>query len=409
MGAISDFPNQSKSDRWLSGISLESNPLEELTIKLKSDLDRQSNLQQFGISPGYAGAASGIYTARNHDHTSLLNSLSAEYLLPTNNGKVEFRGIANHQYFDQAVHRIQAFGFADPLAYPNLSQANTVTDTDLGQQRTVYELAFGARYDDYYGLHFGISHRSYFSSTLDPDRYSNFLPTIEGAIDFGQLLYLGFFNNLKLHFNLGRTLREASLLYNDWSYASVNNSIIDYSQVYEAADLFSHEELLPEIEDKLELGLDVQTEIPLSAEFVYYRNQTDNLIAPTFGTLGQVVLSNAATVTDAGFTASVRYRRYFYSAKLNINSRLNWHTYSSRVQNLNSAMAWLPLAGFSEVQTVLAPGKDLGAIYGSSYQRNDEGEIMIGNDGFPLKDSSLNQTGGTIPAWTLGWSAEVSW
>ena len=57
----------------------------------------------------------------------------------------------------------------------------------------------------------------------------------------------------------------------------------------------------------------------------------------------------------------------------------------------------------------MAEGDPMGAIYGTTYLRNSNGERIIGNDGFPIEDTDLKMIGNPIPDWVLGWSSFVEW
>ena len=59
----------------------------------------------------------------------------------------------------------------------------------------------------------------------------------------------------------------------------------------------------------------------------------------------------------------------------------------------------MPLAGFSEVAAGLAPGYPVGALFGSTYVRHDNGQLLIGADGFPIKNPELHYVGSPIPQW----------
>lgn len=404
VGVISEFPNQTDTERLMAGLGLRAALADQLELSLKTDIDRQHNDSNFGIAPGYSGALDGIFTHRNHRSNYVFNRLMGQFDLPINKGEMKFRAGLNHQFFEQSLQRTDAFGFLSPNTYPNLSEADALEFIDFSLHRTIYEPFIKAQFKNWDGLNFGFTNRAYFSNTLSSDLSHAFLPSIEGSIDFTQLIYGIYLNELKFYFNAGRSLRESSLLYNDWSYGSLNTSVNDYSRFYQTFELTHHEGLTEEVEWKFEAGINFDLDARLQAEFTYYRNRTDDLIAPVW-TQGSPLLSNVATVLNEGLTAVIKYNSYYYH-------RSGWSTSlalslpRSRVLSLNGNANWVPLAGFTEIQTVLAEGEDVGSLYGSAFLRDEDGNLIIDNTGFPIKDPELRNLGSSIPDFTLSWSGE---
>jgi hypothetical protein len=54
-------------------------------------------------------------------------------------------------------------------------------------------------------------------------------------------------------------------------------------------------------------------------------------------------------------------------------------------------------------------GAPLGSIVGTAYQRNADNQVIIGNDGFPLVNTSPQVIGNPIPDFTMKMSNAVNW
>jgi hypothetical protein len=76
-------------------------------------------------------------------------------------------------------------------------------------------------------------------------------------------------------------------------------------------------------------------------------------------------------------------------------------TYNTVITDVREGYDHLPIAGFSNVYKTLAKGASMGAIAGSAYQRDADGNIVIGADGFPLQSNTTKIIGDAIPDYTM--------
>lgn len=62
------------------------------------------------------------------------------------------------------------------------------------------------------------------------------------------------------------------------------------------------------------------------------------------------------------------------------------------------------LAGIEGVTGSYAiEGQPLGVLYGTAYKRDEQGRMIIGADGFPVKSDELQVLGNPNPDWRLSW------
>lgn len=66
-------------------------------------------------------------------------------------------------------------------------------------------------------------------------------------------------------------------------------------------------------------------------------------------------------------------------------------------------------AAFTSIGSYAIVGYPLGAFFGTRWQRDDSGNLIIGSDGIPLKESTDGNIGNPAPEWTAGIRNSFSW
>jgi hypothetical protein len=60
------------------------------------------------------------------------------------------------------------------------------------------------------------------------------------------------------------------------------------------------------------------------------------------------------------------------------------------------------MAGFTSASSNAIAGEPFGVLYGSRFQRNTDGKLIVGADGWPLKASTDGRVGDPNPDWIIG-------
>lgn len=405
-GLINKLPDNEELHRLIATANLQyDNYSSPFTFVFNGNIDRQWNNSVFGIPPGYSAYANGRFTNRDDHQTFASAILTSNYHYYPYNSELNLRLSYQAEHTGRELDRMDGFNFLSGENFGNLSEADSLVALNKSTNRTSQEIIINADYEYDNWLNIQLANRNYFSNTIHNNRYVNLFPSGSLSIDFASLLDLGPVHRLKLYTTASRTLREAPLLYSNWSYGSVNMPVENYSKFYESTELFFDSGIAPETEWKFETGVKFNAN-RFSAEVSYFNNMTNDFILPVNTSTG-FQLTNSAAVKNTGGLISAGYVGYTRNGDWGIDIR--WSRYNSVVKELYSPDEWLPIAGFQPVQTVLAKGKPVGAIYGTTYARNSEGQKIIGNDGFPVKDNNLKMIGNPIPDWILGWSSFIEW
>jgi hypothetical protein len=399
---VNMLPDNEKLDRIFASLDLDYN-LNKFNISFNSSLDQQWSKNIFGIPPGFSGYLPGRMTNRNDDQTYLNTVVTPSYYLSTHSATLKLSLVYQNQVTTRNLNRQDGFEFNNEDVY-EIPEGDSVVIKTNSLQRIRNEILFNALYNYKNKFTVRVSNRTYFSNTLDKRSYTNVLPAAGIKINITNLANAYWSSELNLFSSISKTINETPLLYTDWSYAFTNHSINTYNSFYEANELLFNKGLLPESERKFESGLSFFNS-GFESSITYYNNITRDFIAPSIQG-SSFRLTNAATVSNSGFIAKAGYRTYYYNDTM-WGVELSFDQYNNKVEELNTSTSPIPIAGFNTIQTVLASGKPVGAIYGTSYQRNGEGVRVIGEEGFPLVNTELRMIGNPIPEWKLGWNGFI--
>jgi hypothetical protein len=403
-GLVHELPDKESMKRFLSTASL-SYSTSAFKVTLNNTFDKQVNYINMGVAPGLAGYITGRLTNRGERLTYSNTTLTPSYEIRIENSSIDLQASYQHNFQQHDLNRNDGFGFSQET-WPAINAANATIVNKRVLTRNIQELllTMNYRYDGW--LVTNLSNRNYYSTTLKRSAYTNFFPTAGVKLKLEKLLNLYSVYSLHIHGSFSRTLREAPLIYSNLAYLSTRTAADNYYKFYESQELFFNQNILPEVDTKLETGI-VFSVNRLSFDAAYYHTTTTNLISP-LPSGNRFYLDNVATTRNRGANASLSYDRHDYYGKINWGLSLTWNRYNAVVTDLYSNDPFVSLGGFTTTAKVLAESKSLGALYGTTYKRDNSNQILIGSDGFPLVDPSLKMIGDPIPDWTAGLNAYLT-
>ena len=83
------------------------------------------------------------------------------------------------------------------------------------------------------------------------------------------------------------------------------------------------------------------------------------------------------------------------------NTKLNWSKNLSNVRKLYGDMKTLVIYNYSMMNVGVTVGEPYGVIYGVGYERDRDGQIIVGEDGIPLRNENV-KLGIITPDWLAG-------
>jgi hypothetical protein len=364
--------------------------------------DHQINESTFGIPIYFSGYPEGRITHRQDRQTAINSGITTGYSFIMNRSNLKMNLTFQNQHLERDLDRKDGFRF-QPDEHLSYEAGDSSVNRVRSIVRNVQEILFNGVFNYHGILNFKFSNRAYFSTTAESGAYRNFFPGAGLRIDLSDIIQIN--PRISIFSSASRNIQEGSLLYSDWAYASTHMSAASYSSHYEASELLFPDGLSPETEQKFESGLDFQHR-NIDFSMTYYNNVTKDFIIPVHNGL-EFEMRNAATIRNEGFQIKAGYERNYWS-EVNYGISVIWEKYNNQVLDLTGSEDFLPIAGFNGIQTVLAEGKPVGTIYGSTWKRNEAGQKIIGADGFPLVDLQPRAIGNPLPDWKLAWNGFVS-
>ncbi len=185
---------------------------------------------------------------------------------------------------------------------------------------------------------------------------------------------------------------------------------------YAGGDESSNYRLGPEYTNCTEAGADLRfISNRLSLDFTYYFSRSFDLLinVPVAGPSGYTdQWLNSATVSNRG------YEILFHAVPVKSkNNKISWDlglVFSqnrNRVESLAEGVESVLLSSIMGVEVRAERGKPWGSIYGTSWQRDAEGRLVINDDpsdpdyGRPLPAAGKTFLGSVLPDWTMGISS----
>jgi len=305
-------------------------------------------------------------------------------------------------------------GLSIPLFY-SLENSNGPLDyTDYREEKKINSLmgSVGAEWKSM--LYVTATFRNDWSSTLPPENWDYFYPSISGSFVFTELP--GLKDNNIVDFGQFRV-----------SYAKVGNDTDPYElyQTYSPNGLFggiypmyslpnelNNANLLNEDTKQFETGLNMKfLKNRLGFDFTYYNSRTENLIFP-------VDISSSAgfssTIQNAGEVENKGFEVQLYGSPIRTNDfswdiTLNFTKNQNKVLSLIDDVDVLTLTSLWGIYVTASVDEAYGQLRGTDFVYDDQGNKVVGADGRYLKSQELENLGSVLPDWNAGISNTFSY
>lgn len=386
------------------------------SYKLGTDFYTDRRNGAFDINPGWS-----VGEVYNSFRSS--NDLNSDFLIQVNKNfgsKINFNSTIGHNYYTSTVITQSSSGTT--LAAPDFYHISNATDIQAAESVGQRELVgvFGTMnlsYSNY--LFLNVSARNDWSSTLGANSNSIFYPA--ASLGFAFTEAFGMSGNPilpygKIRASLGQVGNDAPFVYATANYFGSAFSGgdgfisgISYpafgTNAFELSSVLGNSDLRPETTTTLELGAELKFFTGrLGLDVTYYSSTTTDIVvsvdlpSPTGFTS---VVQNAGVITNKGWevilnTTPVRAGAFEW------NLDVNFTTYENTVDSLGEGISQIGLAGFTSTSSRVVVGEAYGAIFGSGFQRDDAGNVIIGADGWPLQDAQTQVFGDPNPDWIAG-------
>lgn len=304
------------------------------------------------------------------------------------------------------------------LLIPDLFSVGNAADklsmgTDYSLTQRKMNSLYGSFQLNYGGWAFlDVTARNDWSSTMSKANRSYFYPSVSFSAVLTDMA-----NDLE--FKLPEWLTFAKVRA---SYAEVGNDLSPYQlyTVYSMGkDSFGNptagigsvlydENVRSELVKSWEFGIDLKfLNNRLGLDFSYYKtNATRQLLSlpldPFTGYSSKMI--NAGDIQNSGFEV-MAYADIFRNDKgfnwtVSANLSANKNKINELADGINETA--LSRGGFDEVKIVAHAGGDYGDIYGKTFKRNENGQIVVDGEGLPIVNGDMSYLGNQQPTCMLG-------
>jgi TonB-linked SusC/RagA family outer membrane protein len=351
---------------------------------------------------GYVTANTYFFTGINSD---LL--LSAEKQLTED---LKLNVTAGHNYYVKETYFNYQRG--DSLILPNFYDLSNTAVTSGDDSKSAYKIA-GAYYDvklSYKGvLYFNTTGRNDWSSTLAKGNNSFFYPSFNTSFIFSEALSL---DRGKV-FSYGKVRASWAEVGNDADPYSLRNYFaaitggINGQTAFATERTIGNENLKPETTRSSEFGFDLRFfNNKIGLDFAVYQAKSIGQIVPVpvaYSTGYEFMVLNAGVITNKGIEAQL-FITPIARKGFNWDMMFNFTKNRNMVESLPDGVPLLDFqtTGVSSTRSVAIAGQPYGVLYGSRYLRNEDGDIMVGDNGYPLVDVTAGVIGDPNPDFMLG-------
>ncbi|HYU54454.1 MAG TPA: SusC/RagA family TonB-linked outer membrane protein [Gemmatimonadaceae bacterium] len=410
-------PQLDDRDRIIGSVALNYQLLDGLNAQLRtgSDIYRFGVQQLYGQRSQsfgdwtYAGAFRFLNDYRNDNNTDLTvtgtrrltNWLEANIVAGGNNRR---------EYFNSNAQ--QTAGIVVPDVYNPSNAAIAPTVTQVIQRRRVQGIYGSAAFTINNWWTVEGTARNDWSSTLPAGKNSYFYPSVNTSVvvtDAIPSLQGRLLSSLKVRAALARVGSDAPVYSLAPVFLGDPNRFGNQPQ-YRLDPTLANADLKPEITRSDEVGAEIamfDNRVTLDASA--YRKSTHNQIfdVDVSGASGFTrKWINAGSISNKGIEALLGLNLFQDPTGFSWNTTFNFARNRSKVVDLAPDVDAILLGtgGFGEVRVEARRGEPYGVIRGYKFRRDDAGNLLIGNNGRPLREATQSSLGSIQPNSTGGWA-----
>lgn len=396
-------------DRIISAVTLEYELIKNLSVQARASIDKtvESKETQW-YNDTYIIASNGDYFTRNYQSQAFNGDILIKYDKTINDDfKLNINTGANlaKNQFKSVETRNNGLNIANIFGVNNASAIGVTQEFEPQEVQSVYGFAQLAYKN---ALFLDLTARNDWSSTLPAANRSYFYPSVGLTAVLSDLVELPeVFNFLKLRANWAQVgndtdpfkLTKQVVL----TPGTIAGSFLELGSTDPALDL------KPEQTTSLEFGIDLRLlDNRVGLDLTYYKsNSTDQLflnsVTDTGGAPNRFI--NGGDIQNTGIEAILNITPY-RSENFNWNLTFNFAKNTSEVVALAGGVDELPIAegdDFFFRRYILKVGQPFGDIYSRGFERDDNGNVIVGTNGVPLITDDKNTAIANFnPDWTGG-------
>lgn len=414
---INEQENIAKVNRFINTLKLTYSPTSSIDLIARYGVDHYSEERETFLTPGSAGNLPGEFSSELTSN-SIFNM---DYIAKANKsfGQFDVTGLIgfNFNHIQRSVDgsSISQFILFTDANSPTRDMSNAIPEnrevsSSFGQERTVgaYSSVTISALDM---LYLTGTIRSEAASTFGDDTDNTFwFPSVSLAWQFQDIIDVDLLSFGKLRASYGEvgvqperyrtTNNYVSPTYSDPYGGSLGMGLYGNGG-YVPSTSRGNASLKPERKKEFEVGMDLrflQDRLSLSA--TYFNNVTEDALLdfPLANSRGYAELyDNAGEITNKGLEADLG---------LNVVNTSDWkldfNFIYTKVKNEVTDLYGIDriqIEGLAAVNSSVVEGAQHGILWGSRTLRNEAGEIVFDENGFPIQDELEGIIGDPNPDW----------
>lgn len=410
----SNILNENDVDRFIGTLEFGSDPLPWLNLTWRLGVDQFSDIRSDFFPTLSSTNGGGAYNLTNLRNTQFNSDFiaRASFKINENISGTGLVGIGANERRAQSNFN-QVTSFVNPLSPPQLANSGATARNPTSNFSVIRNVGYYAQANiGFYDMVFLNAGGRYEDWSTMPEGF--FFPSVDVAFQFSKLLPKNdIFTFGKLRGAWGQVGRAAGP-YTDQAPFFDNIAVADAGwgsnldpAAYGGGSRQSNTApsiLKPEIKTEFEIGVDARfLKDRLSASFTYYSSNTKDLIqninvAPSTGFVART--SNAAAMENKGIEfemSGVAFKQGDFSVTINANYFRNINKVTELV-----GTEQIFLGGFTGTSSAAVKGEQVGTLWGTRWDKNDDGSLILDADGFPTQAATPGNIGLGAAQWRAG-------
>lgn len=286
---------------------------------------------------------------------------------------------------------------------------NSLINTKYAYQRTSQDYIFEYKlnYEDYNDFEMGINigNSFYISNTSLKNDY--FLPKAAAYITF-----VNIFNLHHINFKiLGTYTQQSSEPEITRSYASYATTLFNAqssSEYFPLQEAESYNNLSNIDLKEWKAGFRLTSRNNLGVEAEYFSRKINNDVFPVFQN-NLLKLKNLADHTYSGYEINFFYENIYLGPDFRMSQKASFFKYRDVVDRVDLGYNHLAVSGFRDIYKTISEGEVVGAVMGSYFKTNANGEIIIDESGYPEKAEGMKIIADPTPDFVVKFNHNFSY
>lgn len=350
---------------------------------------------------GYSNKSRGQYTVNTGNYFDIASDLIVDYNHTFNDKfKLHAQAGGSNYYRNNKYGSTNTDGLTIPGFYNLSNSANPLQGYNFLEERRTSSVYGVLDLEFLNGIYLTATGRNDIISTLPTANNSFFYPSVSSSVVISQFVNLPkWFTYLKTR---GSWSRVSSATLNDnaytYSYLPSYNKGTTWNNIPSLSygDAILNGALHPQTSDSWEVGIDAKFfNNRISLESTYYQTRDYNNIV-------SIPVSIASGYNSQQENGNVYQRKgleFVLSGSPVRNHNFRWDV----TANFSKYRRYLKeIYGGAATLNYLKPGDRTDRIFTTVYQKDPQGNVINGSNGFPLNDTFSRFIGNQDPNWTYG-------